>query len=106
MPRKLLGAAFWTTTSCWLITQSTPTPLTFEVASIKRSAADAVGMMLQMQPGGGLRATNLTLKQLLAFGYNIRDFQVSGGPAWINTTRYNVEAGPNARLKPPTNSAR
>jgi bla regulator protein BlaR1 len=87
-----LAAALWAATSCRLFAQSTQTPLTFEVASVKPSLPDALGMMLQLQPGGGLRATNLTLKQLLAFAYDVHDFQISGGPAWINSVRYDIQA--------------
>lgn len=84
--------------------QAAPAPLTFEVASIKPSAPDARGGFLQLQPGGGLRATNFTLKQLLAFAYDVRDFQISGGPAWINSARYDLQAraehGPEAPASP------
>lgn len=71
-----------------------PAPLSFEVASIKASAPDTRGMFIQFQPGGGLRVTNLTLKQLLAYGYDVRDFQITGGPAWINSDRYDIQARP------------
>lgn len=71
-----------------------PAPLSFEVASIKASAPDTRTMFLQFQRGGGLRVTNMTLKQVLAFGYDVRDFQISGGPAWINSDRYDIQARP------------
>ena len=51
-------------------------------------------MFLQFQRGGGLRVTNMTLKQVLAFGYDVWDFQISGGPAWINSDRYDIQARP------------
>ena len=71
-----------------------PAPMSFEVASIKASAPDTRGMFIQFQPGGGLRVTNLTVKQVLAYGYDVRDFQISGGPAWINSDRYDIQARP------------
>jgi bla regulator protein blaR1 len=75
-----------------LFGQSTPRPLTFEVASIKPSDPDARGRMLSLQPGGGLRVTGWTLKGLITFAYDVRDFQVSGGPGWIDSTRYDIQA--------------
>lgn len=71
-----------------------PAPLSFEVASIKSSAPDTREMFIQIQRGGGLRITNLTLKQVLAYGYDVRDFQISGGPPWINSDRYDIQARP------------
>ena len=39
--------------------------------------------------GGGGR--NVTLKFLLAFAYRIQQFQISGGPKWIGSDRFDVE---------------
>jgi len=78
-----------------------PAPLSFETASIKASAPDTRGMFLQIQPGGGLRVTNMTLKQVLAFGYDVKDFQITGGPAWINSERYDIQARPERSAETP-----
>jgi bla regulator protein blaR1 len=75
-----------------LFGQSAPRPLTFEVASIKPSDPDARGRMLSLQPGGGLRVTGWTLKGLIAFAYDVRDFQIAGGPGWIDSARYDIMA--------------
>ena len=87
---------------------SQPAPLTFEVASIKPSAPDERYFMMQFQPGGGLRATGVTLKMLITQAYDVREFQVSGGPGWINTERYDIVARPehNADSDPPPEDPR
>jgi bla regulator protein blaR1 len=72
--------------------QTTPAPLTFEVASIKPTAADFRGTMFQLQPGGGLKVMGANLKTLLAYIYDVREFQISGGPGWINSDRYDIVA--------------
>jgi bla regulator protein blaR1 len=79
-----------------LFSQSAPQPLTFEVASIKPSDPDARynQRMLMLQPGGGLRVTNLTLKGLIIWAYDVRDFQISGGPGWTDSARYDIQAKP------------
>jgi len=38
--------------------------------------------------GGG---KYVTLKMLIAFAYRIQQFQISGGPAWIDSDRFDVE---------------
>jgi uncharacterized protein (TIGR03435 family) len=72
--------------------QSAQAPLTFEVASIKPSASDLRGATFQIQPGGGLKVAGATLRSLLTFAYDVRDFQVSGGPGWIDSDRFDILA--------------
>ena len=72
--------------------QSAPAPLTFEVASVKPSSGDDHRVGIQFMPGGGLRTTGTTLKFLVTFAYDVRDFQVSGGPGWINSERFDIVA--------------
>jgi uncharacterized protein (TIGR03435 family) len=78
-----------------LFGQSAPQQLTFEVASIKPSAPDTRGRAIMLQPGGGLRVTNWTLKGLITRAYDVRDFQVSGGPGWIDSVHYDIQAKPD-----------
>jgi bla regulator protein blaR1 len=62
------------------------TALEFEVASVKPSPAglvrDTGGVQIQFPPGGGFRASNVTLKDLVMTAYNMDSWQVSGGPEW------------------------
>ncbi len=69
-----------------------PAPLTFEVASIKPASADAQGTSIQLMPGGGLKMNNLPLLAMITEAYNVRPFQVSGGPGWIRTDRFDLTA--------------
>jgi uncharacterized protein (TIGR03435 family) len=72
--------------------QTAPVPLTFEVASVKPSAPDVPGLFVQPLPGGNLRITGATLKNLIAFAYNAREFAISGGPAWATSDRFDIDA--------------
>jgi uncharacterized protein (TIGR03435 family) len=72
--------------------QSPPTQLKFEVASVKPSAPDAPGMFSRYLPGGGLRITGATLLGLISMAYDVRAFQISGGPKWIDTDRFDIDA--------------
>jgi bla regulator protein BlaR1 len=66
--------------------------LTFEVASIKPANPDSPGSQIRLMPGGGLNLTNVPLRGMITLAYDVRDFQVSGGPGWIGTERFNVTA--------------
>jgi bla regulator protein blaR1 len=66
--------------------------LVFEVASIKPSDPSGQGSALLITPGGGLNGRNLTLRTLIQRAYGLLDFQISDGPAWINSERYDIQA--------------
>jgi uncharacterized protein (TIGR03435 family) len=68
---------------------------TFEVASIKPSDPGARGSSTGIAPGGIFRARNVTLKGLIRQVYDVTDFEISGGPGWIDTQGYDVEAKGN-----------
>jgi uncharacterized protein (TIGR03435 family) len=64
--------------------------LKYEVASIRPADPNERSVRLGPGPGGGFQATNVSLRQLITFAYGIREFQLSGGPGWIGSERYNV----------------
>ncbi len=69
-----------------------PAPQSFEVASIKPSAEDGRRVTVGISPGGRYTATGVTLKFLIMQAYDIRDFQISGGPGWLGSERYDIVA--------------
>jgi bla regulator protein blaR1 len=67
-------------------------PSAFEVASVKPSRPDDLrGSFYGFSPGG-LDVTNGTLKGIIQMAYEVPDFQISGGPGWINSDRFNISA--------------
>ncbi len=68
------------------------TPQAFEVASIKPNSTGDNRIQIGMAPGGRFTATGVTLRLLIGQAYNVRDFQVTGGPGWIGTDRYDINA--------------
>src|SRR6185369_11220733 len=46
---------------------------------------------LQMA-GSRFSATGMPLRPLIMQFYGLRDFQILGGPAWINTDQWDIEA--------------
>lgn len=71
----------------------TPSPApTFDVASVKPNKTGGMGVRIMFQPGGRFTADNITLKFLVRLAYDVQDFQISGGPPWINSDRYDIDA--------------
>lgn len=68
--------------------------LKFEVASIRESKAASDNSRIGPGPGGALQASNVTLKQLITFAYDIHDFQLEGAPGWVSDARFDVLAKP------------
>jgi len=67
----------------------------FDAASIKPSAPGAIGSTYGFQKGG-INVHNGTLKGLIEMAYGVRDFQISGGPGWLDSAQYNIVAkGPD-----------
>jgi uncharacterized protein (TIGR03435 family) len=64
----------------------------FEVASIKPNTGAGRGRKLFIEPGGRLTVENLPLRFLIRFAYNVKDFQISGGPAWMNSDPWDISA--------------
>jgi len=70
-------------------------PQSFEVASIKPSAPVTDGrMMVRMEttPGGRWNASGVTVSMLIQQAYDVRSYQIIGGPGWLNTERYDIVA--------------
>ncbi|HTZ75650.1 MAG TPA: TIGR03435 family protein [Candidatus Aquilonibacter sp.] len=65
-------------------------PLSFEVASIK-PAGYHPGYDID-QRGGLYNAVGVTARYLIKYAYNITDDQLSGGPDWINSDKYAINA--------------
>jgi len=86
-----------------------PAP-TFDVASVKPNKSGVMGTRIMFQPGGRFTADNITLKMLIRLAYDVQDFQISGGPAWITSDKYDLEAraeeGPQGDMRSMTEEQR
>jgi len=67
-------------------------PLAFEAASVKPSEAKNPGIGIRRQPGGRFNTFNAPLKLLITFAYQIQDYQLTGGPGWISSDRFDIVA--------------
>jgi len=70
----------------------------FEVASVKPNPSapfpGRMGAHVNISPGR-LVARGESLKELVVDAYGIEDYQVTGGPDWIASARFDVEAKPS-----------
>jgi uncharacterized protein (TIGR03435 family) len=74
--------------------QQAPQP-SFEVASVKRNTSGGDWDTHSGPPESeGFRANNMTLKMLIKIAYRVKDSQISGGPGWIDSDRYDIAARP------------
>jgi uncharacterized protein (TIGR03435 family) len=69
-------------------------PLTFEVASVKPSAGcpPACGLIRQMPGGLRYHGEGVPLRVAITVAYTVTDRQISGGPSWMSTDRFDIEA--------------
>jgi uncharacterized protein (TIGR03435 family) len=72
----------------------------FEVASIKLAPADARGRMFGSRGPGMFNTENMPVKALIANAYDVKDFQLSGGPSWISAEGYTINAKARAEGTP------
>jgi uncharacterized protein (TIGR03435 family) len=71
----------------------------FEVASIKPSAPGARGPTIYNPTPEQFAVTSITAKALIAYAYDVREFQVSGGPGWVGSEEYDIVAKPEGDVR-------
>ena len=70
---------------------ASPLPV-FEVASVKPSNEACCSSTWNSSPAGSLHMKNQTLRSLIRIAYRVKDEQISGGPKWLDSDRYNIDA--------------
>jgi uncharacterized protein (TIGR03435 family) len=65
--------------------------LEFEAASVKTTPHGTREFKMRPAPGG-LSARNIGLKQFIQYAYEVKGYQLSGGPAWLNSETFDIEA--------------
>lgn len=87
--RRTFAAAILLANAGWIVAA----PPSFEVASVKRNTSDEpAGGSISPPVGGRFQANNVTLHTLLRTAYEVEDFQISGGPKWLHTEKFDVNA--------------
>jgi uncharacterized protein (TIGR03435 family) len=66
--------------------------LAFDVASIKPNVSGDLRVSLQAMPGGRFIATNAPLRTLIREAFAVQGSQLSGGPGWLDSDRFDIIA--------------
>ena len=87
----LLAASLFAPLAQSQIQAPRPSPRPFDVAAIKpdKTGSNSASMSTSH---GRLTATNVTARTLILRAFQLKDIQISGGPGWIDTDRYDVSA--------------
>jgi uncharacterized protein (TIGR03435 family) len=76
---------------------------TFEVASIKPNNSGSSSSQTSIDDGRGyFSATNVTLKSIIVSCYRLLDYQLVGGPEWVNTARFDFQASADTSTLSPS----
>jgi uncharacterized protein (TIGR03435 family) len=78
-----------------------PSHPAFEVASIKRNVSGSDNASVRAQPGGRVAVTNNSLRNIIRNAYGVQNFQIVGGPDWINSDRWDIVAKAEGDTPPP-----
>jgi uncharacterized protein (TIGR03435 family) len=100
LSRQLAGRAFTALCVVACVTgvtaqaspDNTPGRVEFDAASVKPSPKDSHGSRIADWPPGTFVADNISLQGLIADAYEVKPFQVVGGPDWVTHDRYHVNA--------------
>jgi uncharacterized protein (TIGR03435 family) len=72
----------------------------FEVATIKPAVIDQKGAYIRMQSAHRFYVKNYTLKSIVGAAYSLTPRLISGGPAWVDSDRYDILAGTPGEVQP------
>ncbi len=100
--------------TAWTVPEPPPPPKlmpadakpAFEVATIKPSKPEARPSLASSDPvnrSGMFNITNTSLSDLLKFAYDLHPKQITGGPAWLESEKFDVTGKPDIAGIPSTN---
>lgn len=64
----------------------------FDVASIRPHAPDDPRFLVRMPTGGHFTAEGAVGKLLVMLAYDVQDSQITGGPGWFSTEKWDIDA--------------
>jgi len=77
--------------------ESAPIPY---VATVKVNTSGSGESFTRRLPGGTFLASNMLLRDLIAFAYGLEPFQIEGAPGWIGDMRFDVTLKADANVGP------
>jgi uncharacterized protein (TIGR03435 family) len=80
--------------------QEMPRP-SFQVASVKPNTDNPPNRMQRPFPGGRWSAKNATLAMMIVTAYKVQRYQVVGGPSWMESDGFDIEAKADPDVRNP-----
>jgi uncharacterized protein (TIGR03435 family) len=76
-------------------------PPAFDVASIRPNTSGATAEQVRFfPPGGRVQMTNVSVRRLILQAYQLQESQLTGGPKWIDTERFDIAANAEGVVNP------
>jgi uncharacterized protein (TIGR03435 family) len=102
MKRTMAGIVLLALASCAAFGQSAAAQPQFEAAQVRVSkpAAGRGGSDRIVTDPGRLTGTRVTLKRLVFEAYGVPYYRIFGGPAWLDSEEYDLEAKAESRTSP------
>jgi uncharacterized protein (TIGR03435 family) len=67
-------------------------PAAFDVASVKPNVSGDARASIQSSPGGRFTAINAPVRAVIRHAYQLQDFELAGGPKWLDADRVDIVA--------------
>jgi uncharacterized protein (TIGR03435 family) len=81
-------------------TQAVDPPLPAYVATVKQNTSGSGTSFTRRLPGGTFLASNIALRDFIAFAHSLQPFQVEGAPDWTAGVRYDITMKAEANVGP------
>lgn len=65
----------------------------YDVSSVKPNNTVAP-YTFRIEPDGTLATTGITVKRLMMTAWNVQDYRIVGGPDWVSSRRWDIQAKP------------
>ncbi|HKE27027.1 MAG TPA: TIGR03435 family protein [Bryobacteraceae bacterium] len=103
---RSLAVAAWIGGGEAQTTMARVAPRNFEVASIRPNQAGGDSRGITTLPGGLFKATNVSLRLLISRAYGLPEAQIEGGPGWLDSETYDINAKADTPLEMTREEAR
>lgn len=84
----------------WIVFAQQPR-MNFEVVSIKPGNPINRQVVIGALGPRGFTATNASLRMIIGFAYGLRNQQIFGGPGWVDSAKFDIQAKPDRAIPVP-----
>jgi len=90
--RRVLLATCVTCATAFVVAGPQDAAPAFEVATIKENTSGERLAGIRRQAGGRVTVTNIAPRALIRYAYQLADFQLVGGPSWMDNDKFDMVA--------------